>query len=48
MQADTLTADKAFDADEHVINPLAAAGKTAVIPPRANRQAPLSRHRHPL
>ena len=33
MQADTLIADKAFDADERVIEPLAAAGKTAVIPP---------------
>jgi transposase len=37
MQADTLIADKAFDADERVIAPLAAAGKTAVIPPKANR-----------
>jgi len=32
-----LIADKAFDADERVLEPLAAAGKTAVIPPRANR-----------
>jgi transposase len=31
MQADTLIADKAFDADERVIMPLAAAGKTVVI-----------------
>ena len=38
MQADTLIADKAFDADERVLTPLAAVGKTAVIPPRANRQ----------
>ena len=37
MQADTLIADKAFDADARVLEPLAAAGKTAVIPPRANR-----------
>jgi transposase len=37
MVADTLIADKAFDADERVLEPLAAAGKTAVIPPRANR-----------
>ena len=37
MQAETLIADKAFDADERVLEPLAAAGKTAVIPPRANR-----------
>jgi hypothetical protein len=36
MAADTLIADKAFDADAHVREPLAAAGKTPVIPPRAN------------
>ena len=35
MQADTLIADKAFDAEERVIAPLAAAGKTAMIPPKA-------------
>ncbi len=40
MQADTLIADKAFDADKRVIEPLSAAGKTAVIPPRSNRRAP--------
>ena len=40
MQADTLIADKAFDADERVLAPLAAAGKTAVIPPKANRRIP--------
>ena len=38
MQADTLIADKAFDADERVLTPLAAAGKAAVIPPKANRR----------
>ena len=38
MEADTLIADKAFDADERVIKPLAAAGKTVVIPPKANRK----------
>ena len=37
MEADTLIADKAFDADARVLEPLAAAGKTAVIPPRTNR-----------
>jgi transposase len=37
MSADTLIADKAFDADERVITPLTAAGKVAVIPPRAGR-----------
>jgi transposase len=33
-------ADKAFDADERVIEPLQRAGKTAVIPSRANRKSP--------
>lgn len=52
MQAETLLADKAFDADERVIQPLAAGGKTAVIPSRANRKSPreydrdLYRERH--
>ncbi len=38
MNADVLIADKAFDADERVIAPLAAAGKEVVIPPKANRK----------
>src|SRR5205823_2510295 len=38
MQADTLVADKAFDADERVIEPLRAAGKNLVIPPKSNRK----------
>jgi transposase len=40
MEADTLIADKAFDADARVLEPLADAGKTAVIPPRSNRSLP--------
>ena len=40
MRADLLIADRAFDADARVLEPLAAAGKSAVIPPRANRLAP--------
>jgi transposase len=40
MEAETLIADKAFDADQRVLEPLAAAGKTAVIPPRAHRSSP--------
>ena len=40
MQADTLIGDKGFDADERVIEKLAAAGKTAVIPPKTNRKSP--------
>ena len=38
IQADTILADKAYDADERVLLPLAAAGKTAVIPPKSNRK----------
>ena len=38
MAADTLLADKAFDADKRVLEPLLAAGKTAVIPPKSNRK----------
>ena len=38
MKADTLLADKAFDADKRVIDPLLAAGKTPVIPPKSNRK----------
>ena len=40
MAADQLIADKAFDADARVREPLARAGKSAVIPPRPNRLAP--------
>ena len=36
MQADILIADKAFDADKRVIEPLAAAGKAAAIPGRCD------------
>ena len=38
MAADLLIADKAFDADERVIDLLAAQNKTVVIPPKANRK----------
>ena len=40
MAADTLIGDKAFDADARVRQPLAAAGKSAVIPPKPNRLTP--------
>ena len=46
VQADTLIADKAFDAEERVLQPLAAAGKAAVIPPKANRRSPRDFDRH--
>ena len=35
-----MIADKAFDADTRVIEPLAQAGKTAVIPPKSTRKNP--------
>jgi len=37
MTADTFIADKAFDADERVIEPLRKAAKTVVIPSQSNR-----------
>ena len=40
IEADTVIADKAFDADERVIQPLQQAGKVVVIPPKANRTTP--------
>ena len=38
----TLLADKGYDAAARVIEPLQRAGKTAVIPSKANRKVPLS------
>ena len=35
-----MIADKAFDADERVLEPLAAAGKTAEVPPRTSGSLP--------
>ena len=46
MQARTLIADRAFDADERVIMPLAAVGKKTVIPSKANRKSPRRYDRH--
>ena len=40
MKADILLADKAFDADQRVIEPLHKAGKTCVILPKSNRKTP--------
>jgi transposase len=42
LAAEALIADKAYDADARVLEPLARAGMTAVIPPRANRKEPRS------
>jgi transposase len=38
MAAEALLADKAFDADKRVIEPLLARGKSFVIPPKSNRK----------
>ena len=38
--ADTVLADKGYDADERVIERLESLGKTAVIPPKRNRTIP--------
>ena len=46
IAADTLIADKAYDADERVIRPLAEAGKTAVIPLRRTRTTPRDFDKH--
>jgi transposase len=40
MEANVLLADKAYDAEQRVIEPLTAAGKTTVIPPKRNRTNP--------
>jgi hypothetical protein len=40
LAADALIADKAFDAEERVLRPLAEAGRTAVIRPRATARRP--------
>lgn len=40
IQAETLIADKAYDAEERVIRPLERAGRNWVIPPRGNRKNP--------
>jgi transposase len=37
LEAMTVIADKGYDAEQRVLAPLRAAGKTAVILPRANR-----------
>jgi transposase len=38
LEADTPIADKGYDADQRVLEKLEKAGKTAVIPPKANRK----------
>ena len=38
LEAPIIIADKGYDADERVLSRLEQAGKTAVIPPKANRK----------
>ena len=38
IRADTVIADKAFDAEQRVLTPLQQVGKTAVIPPQSHRK----------
>lgn len=40
IAAPVVLADKGYDAEARVLAPLRAAGKTAVIPPKRNRQEP--------
>jgi transposase len=46
VQADIVIADKAYDADDRVIEPLYKAGKMAVIPPKRNRTNPRPYDKH--
>ena len=46
VKADILIADKAYDADQRVIAPLAEAGKTVVIPSKSNRKVARDHDRH--
>jgi hypothetical protein len=51
MKPDTVLVDKAFDADERVIEPLLAASKIPVIPPKGSRKTRRDfdmNHRYPL
>ena len=40
LRAQSVIADRAYDADERVRHPLAQRGQTAVIPSRSNRKTP--------
>jgi transposase len=46
IAADTVIADKGYDADARVLDPLEQAHKSAVIPPKRNRKAPRWYDRH--
>lgn len=38
LKANTIIADKAYDADERFLNPLRKTGKNIVIPPKSTRK----------
>ncbi len=46
IAAGAVLADKAYDADARVIEPLKQAGKTVVIPPKCNRKEQRSYDKH--
>ncbi len=46
LSTDTLIADKAYDADERVLQRLERQGKTGVIPPKRNRTSPREYDKH--
>jgi transposase len=46
MAAEAVIADKGYDADARVIEPLKKAGKTVVVPPKRNRKHPRFYDRH--
>ena len=46
MKAHIFLADQAYDANERVHDVLQPAGKSAVIPPKSNREAPRTYDRH--
>jgi transposase len=46
LEAAIVIADKGYDADQRVIEPLQQAGKTVVIPPKRNRKVPREYDRH--
>lgn len=45
-QAEAIIADKAYDAQARVVEPLTKAGKQVVIPPKSNRKDPRDYDRH--
>lgn len=46
LQAPIVIADKGYDADQQVLQLLTQAGKTAIIPSKANRKLPREYGKH--